>query len=109
MTREQTHDGDGTWPSLPFEEWRETLATLHMWTQVVGKVRLALAPHINHWWEVPLYVTARGMTTSPIPYGDRVFEMEFDFLNHNLAILASDGNSKFIPLYARSVADFYRE
>ena len=97
------------WPPLPLDEWEPTRATLHMWTQVVGKVRLALAPHINHWWEVPLYVTARGMTTSPIPYGDRVFEMEFDFLNHNLAILASDGNSKFIPLYARSVADFYRE
>ena len=80
-----------------------------MWTQIVGKVRLALAAHINHWWEVPLYVTARGMTTSPIPYRDRVFEMEFDFLSHNLAILASDRAAKFIPLYARSVADFYRE
>ncbi len=80
-----------------------------MWAQIIGKVRLALSPHVNHWWEVPLYVTAHGMTTSPIPYGNRVFEIEFDFLEHNLAIRASDGESKFLPLYPRSVADFYRE
>lgn len=97
------------WPPLPLEEWDDTRATLHMWTQIIGKLRLALAPHVNHWWEVPLYITARGMTTSPIPYGDRVFEAEFDFLSHNLAILASDRAAKFIPLYPRSVADFYRE
>lgn len=96
-------------PPLPLAEWEATRATLHMWTQIIGKVRLALAPHVNHWWEVPLYISARGMTTSPIPYGERVFEMEFDFLNHNLAILASDRATKFVPLYARSVADFYHE
>ena len=97
------------WPSLPLQEWDATRATLHMWTQIVGKVRLALSPHLNHWWEVPLYVTARGMTTSPIPYGERMFEIDFDFLDHNLAIRASDARNKFVPLYARSVADFYRE
>jgi hypothetical protein len=97
------------WPPLPLAEWGATCATLHMWTQIVGKVRLALAPRTNHWWEVPLYVTARGMTTSAIPYGDRVFEIEFDFLSHNLAVLASDRATKFVPLYPRSVADFYRE
>jgi hypothetical protein len=97
------------WPPLPLAEWGATCATLHMWTQIVGKVRLALAPRTNHWWEVPLYVTARGMTTSAIPYRERVFEIEFDFLSHNLAILASDRATKFVPLYPRSVADFYRE
>ncbi len=97
------------WPALPLEEWRATCATLHMWTQIVGKVRLALSPHINHWWEVPLYVSTRGMTTSPIPYGERVFEMEFDFLDHNLAIRSSDRITNFVPLYPRSVSDFYRE
>jgi hypothetical protein len=97
------------WPSLPLEEWEATRATLHMWTQIVGKVRLALSPHVNHWWEVPLYVTARGMTTSPVPYDERVFEIDLDLLDHNLAIRASDERTKFIPLYARSVADFYRE
>jgi hypothetical protein len=97
------------WPSLPLQEWDATRATLHMWTQVVGKVRLALSPHVNHWWEVPLYVTARGMTTSPIPYGERMFEIDFDFLDHNLAMRASDGRNKFVPLYPRSVADFHRE
>jgi hypothetical protein len=80
-----------------------------MWTQVAGKVRLALSPHVNHWWEVPLYVSARGLTTSSIPYGERVFDMEFDFLDHNLIIRSSDGATKFVSLYPRSVADFYRE
>jgi hypothetical protein len=97
------------WPALPLEEWQDTYATLHMWTQVAGKVRLALSPHVNHWWEVPLYVSARGLSTSPIPYGHRVFEIEFDLLDHNVAIRASDGHTKFVPLYSRSVAEFYRE
>jgi len=100
---------DNTWPPLPLNEWESTRATLHMWTQIVGKVRMSLSPHVNHWWEVPLYVSARGMTTSPIPYGERTFEIEFDFLDHNLAIRGSDGSTKFVPLYSRSVADFYRE
>lgn len=98
-----------TWPSLPFNEWAETCATFHMWTQIVGKIRLALSAHVNHWWEVPLYVTARGLTTSPLPYRDRVFDMEFDLVDHNLGIQVSDGATKYVPLYARSVADFYRE
>ncbi len=102
-------DERGSWPPLPLKEWEASRATLHMWTQIVGKVRLGLTPHVNHWWEVPLYMSARGMTTSPIPFGERVFEMEFDFLDHNLAIRANDGAVKFVPLYARSVADFYRE
>ncbi len=80
------------WPSLPLEAWQDTYATLHMWTQIVGKIRLALAPHVNHWWEVPLYVTARGLTTSPIPYGTRAFQMDFDFLAHELRIETSEGS-----------------
>jgi hypothetical protein len=80
-----------------------------MWTQIVGKTRLALSPHVNHWWEVPLYVSARGLNTSPIPYGDSIFEMEFDFLDHQLAIKTNDGKVGTIRLYPRSVADFYEE
>jgi len=80
-----------------------------MWTQIVGKIRLALSPYLNHWWEVPLYVTARGLSTSVIPYRDRMFDMEFDFLNHNLEIRDSSRAIRYVPLYARSAADFYRE
>jgi uncharacterized protein DUF5996 len=97
------------WPELPLASWSETASTLHMWTQVVGKVRLALAPHINHWWQVPLHVTARGLSTSAMPYHDRLLEMEFDFLDHNLAIRDSSHTTRYVPLYPRSVADFYRE
>lgn len=97
------------WPALPFEAWKETVETLHMWTQIVGKVRLALSPYMNHWWQVPLYVTARGLTTSPIPYKAGIFEVNFDFIDHNLFILTSDGTAKAIPLISRSVAEFYRE
>ena len=97
------------WPALPLEAWRDTKETLHMWTQIVGKVRLALSPFENHWWHVPLYVTVRGLTTSPIPYRGRTFEVEFDFIDHNLFIQASDGSSKAMPLISRSVADFYQE
>lgn len=96
------------WPSLPLEEWRDTYATLHMWTQVVGKIRLEQAPAINHWWQVPLYVTARGLTTSPIPYRTRVFQIDFDFVDHNLLICTGDGASRKIELVPRSVAEFYR-
>ena len=80
-----------------------------MWTQIVGKVRLALSPPVNHWWGTTLYVSARGLTTSPMPHAGRVFEIEFDFIDHNLAIRVEDGATRFVPLYARSVADFYRE
>lgn len=98
-----------TWPALPLKQWQDTYATLHMWTQIVGKVRLALTPRINHWWEVPLYVNAVGLTTSAIPYNDDSFEIEFDFIHHRLAIRTSRDTEKQIPLAPRSVADFYRE
>jgi hypothetical protein len=98
-----------SWPALPLEAWQETYSTLHMWTQIVGKVRLAQSPLINHWWEVPLYVSARGLTTSPVPYHLGIFEVEFDFLQHNLIIQTSQGQTKIIPLVPRSVADFYKE
>ena len=97
------------WPALPLAEWKETCDTLHMWTQVVGKVRLALMPVINHWWEVPLYVSVRGLTTSPVPYSGGIFEVEFDFRTHELLITTNSGQAKSIPLAPRSVADFYRE
>ena len=98
-----------SWPALPLEAWQATRDTLHMWTQIVGKVRLALSPLINHWWQVPLYVTARGLSTSAIPYRDGIFEVEFDFLSHNLIIRTREGLSRSIPLAPRSVADFYKE
>jgi Family of unknown function (DUF5996) len=97
------------WPPLPLASWSATAATLHMWTQIVGKIRLALSPHVNHWWQVPLYISARGLSTSVMPYGDRLFEMEFDFLDHNLEIRESSRATKYVPLFARPVADFYRE
>jgi len=97
------------WPELHLEDWKDTCATLHMWTQIVGKVRLALSAYANHWWEVPLYVSARGLTTLPIPYGRGIFEVEFDFLRHVLSIQTSAGQSNTLELRPRSVADFYRE
>jgi hypothetical protein len=97
------------WPALPFEEWKDTCATLHLWTQIVGKVRLAHAPMVNHWWQVPLYVTSRGLTTSAMPHGRRSFQIDFDLLSHRLVIQASDGTAEIIPLEPRSVAEFYRE
>ena len=97
------------WPALPLEEWQETYATLHMWTQVVGKIRLKQTPLVNHWWNTPLYVTARGLTTSVMPYKDRAFEIDFDFIDHRLLIKRDDGAAETIPLVPRSVADFYRE
>ncbi|HEX8722773.1 MAG TPA: DUF5996 family protein [Pyrinomonadaceae bacterium] len=104
-----TNDAGGAWPALPYGEWGETLTTLHMWTQVVGKVRLAQAPHVNHWWQVPLYVSARGLTTSAVPYGSRVFEVEFDFVSHELRIETGEGDARRLALAPRTVADFYRE
>ncbi len=97
------------WPSLPLHSWKDTCATLHMWTQMVGKVRLRLTPLVNHWWNVPLYVSARGLTTSRIPYGHRAFELWFDFVRHQLVLETSDGIVKTIALAPRSVADFYQE
>jgi hypothetical protein len=98
-----------SWPALPLESWKDTYATLHMWTQIVGKIRLALTPLVNHWWNVPLYVTLRGLTTSPIPYRDRHFELSFDFIDQQLVLLTSDGSLSTLPLIPRSVADFYHE
>lgn len=103
-----TRDTD-VWPSLPLAAWRDTYATLHMWTQIVGKIRLALAPIVCHWWEVTLYVTPRGLTTSPIPYGTRVFQIDFDFFDHRLVIQTAEGETRSLALEPRSVADFYRE
>src|ERR671921_920066 len=82
------------WPSLPLEEWKDTYATLHMWAQIVGKVRLRQSPMINHWWQVPLYVSARGLTTSPIPYGQKTFQVDFDFIDHRLVIATCDGDER---------------
>jgi uncharacterized protein DUF5996 len=98
-----------SWPELPLEAWQDTYATLHMWTQIVGKVRLALSPRINHWWEVALYVNARGLTTSAIPYEGKVFEVQFDFIDHMLIIQTSWGTAKTLALRPQSVADFYAE
>ena len=97
------------WPALPLESWKETCATLHMWTQIVGKVRLALTPMTNHWWNVPLYVSARGLTTSSMSYENVIFELEFDFVEHQLVLKMSDGAVKKMALAPRTVADFYQE
>ncbi len=97
------------WPALPLASWKDTCTTLNRWAQMVGKVRLALTPLSNHWWNVALYVSTCGLTTSPIPYGPRLFEMEFDFIEHQLHVRTSDRGSKDLPLTPRSVADFYRD
>jgi hypothetical protein len=109
MTRGARTDGDEPWPELPWRDWAPTVATLHMWTQIVGKVRLALAPPLNHWWHVPLYVNARGLTTSPIPYEGRQFQVDFDFVDHGLIVSDTGGRVFTMPLEPRSVARFYRE
>ena len=99
---------DDSWPSLPYQEWKETCATLHMWTQIVGKIRLVLSPWTNHSWHVTLYLTARGLTTSPIPYGTRLFQIDFDFIEHKLLLTTSDGALREMPLGPQSVAQFYQ-
>lgn len=101
--------GEAPWPSLPLAEWQATHDTLHMWMQIVGKTRLALAPRQNHWWHVPLYLTSRGLTTTPMPYGLRTFQVEFDFVDHRLVLETSDGASRATPLRPQAVAEFYRE
>jgi hypothetical protein len=98
-----------SWPPLPYEEWKDTQSTLHLWTQIVGKIRLAQTLWTNHSWHVTLYVTARGLTTSPIPYGSRTFEIVFDFLDHQLRIQTGEGAVESIQLVPRTVADFYHE
>jgi len=108
--RHDSRGGPGDqWPPLPLSEWERTRDTLHIWMQMVGKTRLAFTPLVNHWWNVTLYVTARGLTTSAIPYGGRIFDVEFDFITHTLLIRTSDGASRALPLSPRPVADFYAE
>ncbi|MGA2992666.1 MAG: DUF5996 family protein [Candidatus Korobacteraceae bacterium] len=97
------------WPALPYEEWKDTCATLHMWTQIVGKVRMQLSPPVNHWWHVALYVDVRGLTTSPIPFGAHWFAIRFDFIDHRLVLETSSGDLRALPLKPQSVAEFYRD
>lgn len=97
------------WPELAWGDWFDTAQTLHMWTQIIGKTRLALTPLQNHWWNVPLYVTAHGLTTSAMDYGDDVLDIEFDFLHHELRMRLGSGKNETLALKPRSVADFYRE
>lgn len=98
-----------SWPSLPLESWQDTYSTLHMWTQIVGKIRLALSPPVNHWWHTALYVSPRGLTTSAMPYEQRLLELEFDFIEHKLNLRTSDGQQGSLTLRPRSVADLYGE
>jgi hypothetical protein len=106
-----THDHEArtAWPDLPWEAWQDTCATLHLWTQIVGKIRLALTPWVNHSWHVVLYLTASGLTTSPIPYRSRSFQIDFDFLDHQLLIRTSEGAVQRLALRPCTVAEFYRE
>jgi Family of unknown function (DUF5996) len=108
MSEQEKRQG-GVWPRLRVSDWTETRDTLHMWTQIVGKVRMAHAPTVNHWWHVTLYVSPRGLTTSAIPYRDGVFDVEFDFVDHRLHLRASDGGSREVALAAKPVAQFYAE
>jgi hypothetical protein len=95
-------------PELPYDSWKDTQATLHMWTQIVGKIRMGLSPLVNHWWNVPLYVNARGLTTSAMPYGSRTLEILFDLIDHRLIIETSEGETRELPLKPQSVAEFYQ-
>jgi hypothetical protein len=103
----QVPTAEHPWPALPFAQWQDTCATLHMWTQIVGKIRLALELMVNHWWQVPLYVTSTGLTTSPIPYESRSFQVDFDFCRHTLNIVASDQRRAEFALAPMPVAEFY--
>jgi hypothetical protein len=109
MVRQIVQPTPSDWPELPLSDWADTCATLHLWTQVVGKIRLAHAPMVNHWWQVPLYVSCRGLTTSPIPYGGESFQIDFDFIRHTLILQTTRGEIETIPLGPRSVADFYQD
>jgi hypothetical protein len=106
MTRQSTTDD---WPALPLPAWRDTCETVQLWTQIVGKIRLAHTPLVNHWWNVTLYVTGRGLTTSLIPYGARLFQVDFDFIDHRLIIQTCDGSRDSMELRPRTVADFHAE
>jgi hypothetical protein len=108
MAQQDTDPGPA-WPRLRTADWTDTRDTLHLWTQIVGKIRMAHAPAVNHWWHVTLYVSARGLTTSAIPYRGRVFEIEFDFLDHVLHVRTSEGDRQSVPLAPKPVATFYAE
>jgi hypothetical protein len=108
MTMARSED-DAVWPALVYADWKPTYATLHMWTQIVGKVKLELTPFLNEWWNVTFRVSSRGLNTLTIPFGQRMFEVDFDFIDHRLSINVSDGTAQRTPLRARSVADFYQE
>lgn len=97
------------WPALPLDTWQDTLATLHMYAQIIGKVRLALSPMMNEWWQVPFYLTARGLTTSPMGHDQRTFDVELDFIDHRVVFRASDGQTDTLALVPRTVADFHAE
>ncbi|WP_262027906.1 DUF5996 family protein [Microvirga sp. Mcv34] len=98
---------DASWPELSYPAWRDTAATLQLWTQIVGKIRLSLSPWLNHGWHVPLYVTARGLCTSPMPVGHEILEIEFDFISHLLRVRTSSGEERELPLQPQSVAEFH--
>src|SRR5262245_1854999 len=100
--------GDERWPSLPYAAWKDTRDTVHMWTQIVGKIALATAPPLNHSWGVALQVTARGLATRVLPYERRSFTIEFDFVSHRLVIKTSEGEQRHLPLAPQTVAEFYR-
>ena len=100
-------EGGEAWPELPLDAWRQTYETLHMWTQIIGKVRLALTPLVNHWWNVPLYVTSRGLGTGAMPCGGRDLEIVFDLIQHQLVLTCSDGERSVLALEPKSVAEFY--
>ena len=97
------------WPELVLESWQDTYKTLQLWTQVIGKIRLKLSPAVNHWWHVPLYVTSSGLTTSPMPYGTRIVQVDFDFLSRLMWLRTDSGDSRAVALKSRTVADFYAE
>jgi hypothetical protein len=109
MTSDKAQSTPADWPDLPLLDWADTCTTLHLWTQVVGKIRLAHAPMVNHWWQVPLYVTCRGLTTSPMPYGGRSFQIDFDFIDHILRIQTSTGAVETVGLGPLTVRDFHDE
>ncbi len=109
MVNARQKNEEDLWPELPLSAWQETYTTLHMWTQIIGKLRLALAPMINHWWQVTLYPTARGLTTSPIPYESGAFQIDLDFFTHEMHVLTDRGDDRAIALKPRSVASFYHE
>ena len=107
MSEEKTKEV--SWPQLPLEAWQDTCSTLHLWSQIIGKIRLAFTPLVNHWWQVPFYMTSRGWTTSPIPYKENIFQIDFDFIDHQIQITTDRGDFRSLELKPRSVSDFYKE